>query len=109
MDLNVYVHLSDSGERVSVHALLDQILTRLRALEAQGVKILMVSQQTKDVLVRIETATTDLGVRVRAIQAKVGTGMTDAEVAEVNSELGAIAGNLEGMAKDPEQPIPPQV
>ncbi len=78
---------------------------KLDLLIAQGERILMVSQQTKDALSRIETATTDLGVRVSALIAKIGTGMSDAEVTEVNTELGAIAGNLEGMAKDPENPV----
>ncbi len=108
MDLHLYVHLKDEAA-VSVHGLLDKILTRLRALEAQGEHILMVNQQTRDAMTRIETATTDLGGRITALIAKIGTGMTDQDVADVNTELGTIATSLEGMAKDPENPIPPVV
>ena len=101
------IHLHLPSELVArVSAQLEDILTHIRELRSQGARILMVNQQTKDALARIEKATTDLGTRVTALIAKIGTGMSDADVSEVNTELGAIAGNLEGMAKDPENPIP---
>lgn len=108
MHIHLDVHLHDD-DAVSVHGILDQILTRLRALEAQGVQQHMVNADTKAAMTRIETATTDLGTRITALTAKIGTGMTDQDVADVNTELGSIAANLEGMAKDPENPVPPVV
>jgi hypothetical protein len=87
----------------------ERVIELLQRIVTQQQEFLMVSEATKAALARIETATTDLGTRVRAIQEKVGIGMTDADVTDVNTELGSIASNLEGMAKDPENPIPPAV
>jgi len=111
--LDVIVHLAPellAGVTDLLQAILkdtQQILSLSRAIHAQGVKLMAVSTETKAVLARIEQATSDLGVRVAAIQSQIGTGMTDADVAAVNSELGDIASKLDGMAKNPEQPLPP--
>jgi hypothetical protein len=87
-------------EHIDMHlSLLRADLIRLRE---QGAHM---NAETKAALARIETATTDLGTRVTALIAKIGTGMSDAEVLEVNSELGDIGARLEGMAKDPENPV----
>jgi hypothetical protein len=113
LELHVNIHLHDE-QAGGVTGMLEAIRTQLifqtgllETIQRQGAHLMTMNADTKAVLTRIETATTDLGVRVRAIQDKVGTGMSEADVAAVNTELGAIAGNLEGMAKDPENPIPP--
>ena len=56
----------------------------------------------KAILVRIDTATTNIAADITAIKAKIGTGMTDAEVAEVQAGLEAAAGRLEAL--DSENP-----
>ena len=88
--------LLDSGERA--HRKLDALL-------AQGALILMATTETKAAMKRIDDATTAIGERISALIAKIGTGMTQAEVDEVNAGLGAEADKLEGMAKDPDAPI----
>ena len=57
----------------------------------------------KAILVRIDTATTNIAQDITDIKAKIGTGMTDAEVQEVKDGLEAAAGRLEALdAENPE-------
>ncbi len=81
------------------------VLSELRDIRAQEAKQLMVNAETRAALARIDTATSALGERVTALAAKVGTGMTDAEVAEFNTGILDVANRLDGMAKDPENPV----
>lgn len=80
---------------------------KLDHLITQVGKVLMINQQTRDILVRIDKATNDLAARITAALAKINTGMTEEEVAQINSELSAVVDHLDGMAKDPENPVPP--
>ncbi len=72
---------------------LDTILTLLQELKT------MSADATKAILARIDAATSAIGERITALIAKIGTGMTDAEVAEVNAALSAEADTLEAMGK----------
>jgi len=57
----------------------------------------------KAILARIDTATTNIAQDIQDIKAKIGTGMTDAEVADVKAGLEAAAGRLEALdAENPE-------
>jgi len=96
MDVHVFVHL---GSGIGADRKLDQLL-------AQGVQILMATTETKAAMARIDQATDDISARITALVAKVGTGMTQAEVDEVNAGLSAEASKLEGIAKDPDAPVP---
>lgn len=109
LELHVHRHQEPAG---SLTGMLAAIRTHLEfqsellhALQAQGVTTRMASAETRAVVDRIEQATTDLGVRIRAIQERNHATMTPAD----NTELAGIADHLEGMAKDPDEPIPHQV
>lgn len=91
---------------VSVHGVLVQILTRLRALEAQGSELLMAAADVKAVLNRIDVATNNIAEDVRRLKDGVKPGMTEAEVAEVQAQGDAIATKLEGIAASTEDPVP---
>ncbi len=57
----------------------------------------------KAILTRIDTATTNIAADLTAIKAKIGTGMSDADVAEVTAGLEAAAARLEALdAENPE-------
>ena len=57
----------------------------------------------KAILARIDTATTNIAQDITDIKAKIGTSMTDAEVAEVQAGLEAAASKLEALdAENPE-------
>ena len=57
----------------------------------------------KAILARIDTATTNIAADISAIKAKIGTGMSDADVAEVQAGLEAAAARLEALdAENPE-------
>lgn len=66
----------------------------------------MASAETKAILERIDVATDNIAVDVRTLTAKVGTGMTEAEVAEVNTLAEAVATKLETIAADTDDPVP---
>lgn len=57
----------------------------------------------KAILARIDTATTNIAADLKAIKDKIGTGMSDADVAEVQAGLEAAAARLEALdAENPE-------
>ena len=57
----------------------------------------------KAILGRIDTATTNIAADLTAIKAKIGTGMSEADVAEVTAGLEAAAARLESLdAENPE-------
>jgi uncharacterized coiled-coil DUF342 family protein len=86
---------------------------RLRSLQ-HGVHVvsvqlevlLMASEELKAVLARIDAATNNIAEDIRRIKEQIGTGMTSAEVAEVQAEAEALAVKLEALAADTEDPIP---
>lgn len=89
-----------------MRSLFDQILTRLRALEAQGSELLMASQEVKASLARIDAATNNIAADIQRLKDGVKPGMTEQEVAEVQQEADRIAARLEGIAADPDNPDP---
>jgi hypothetical protein len=86
---------------------LDELLTQVRAMHAQGAHILMATAEVKLAMGRIDAATTAIAAKLTALLAKIGTGMSDADVAEVTAGLEAEASKLEGIAADPDNPVPP--
>jgi hypothetical protein len=85
---------------------LDDILTSLRALGAQGKQALMASAEIKAALAKIDTATDNIAADIKRLKALIVPGMTTAEVAEVQAEADRIAAKLEGIAADPDNPDP---
>jgi hypothetical protein len=59
-----------------------------------------------EVISQIDLATNNLATRVRAIQDRLASGMSSEDVAAAQTELAAIAARLDGIAADPEQPVP---
>ncbi len=67
-----------------------------------GVKIMAAVDDLKAILTRIDTATTNIAADITAIKAKIGTGMSDADVKTVQDGLEAAAARLEAL--DAENP-----
>lgn len=95
LDVHFWFHLDFGG---GAPAKLDSLLASMEGL-------LMVSLEIKEAMARIDTATTGIATRIEALIAKIGTGMSEADVAEVTVGLKAEATKLEGMATDPENPV----
>jgi ribosome-associated translation inhibitor RaiA len=96
--IDIHVHATDQELR-RVTQLLERILT-------QGRELLMASAELKAVLARVDTATDNIAADIRRLKDKIGTGMTDDEVAEVQGLAEAVASKLEGIAADPDNPDP---
>ena len=78
------------------------VLAAQLVLFYQGVRIMAAVDDLKAILARIDTATTNIAADLTAIKAKIGTGMSDADVAEVTAGLEAAAARLEAL--DAENP-----
>ena len=103
MDIHIYLH---DGPDARVTRQLADILTQLGVVQTLGEKNLMASAELKAAMAKIDAETNALGDRVTALISKVGTGMSDADVAEVTDEANAIAARLAGIAADPNNPTP---
>ena len=80
-----------------------EVMTLLRQILSQGAKIMAAVDDLKAILSRIDTATTNIAQDIQDIKAKIGTGMTPSEVADVQAGLEAVAGKLEALdAENPE-------
>jgi len=87
---------------------LDAILSHVRAIQIQGVENAMATAEVKAALGRIDATTNNIAADVKRLKDKVGTGMSEAEVAEVQADAERIATRLEGIANDPDNPDPDQ-
>lgn len=58
------------------------------------------------VLATIDQDTTNLATVVADLRSKISTSMTQADVDAVQSTMSAVATRLEGIAKDPNAPVP---
>lgn len=66
-----------------------------------------VPQSLTDALAKIDADTDALAAVVTDLRSKVKVGMTQADVDAVDAKLAAVAARLEGIAVDPNVPVPP--
>jgi hypothetical protein len=92
------------GRRVA--HLLDHILTRVCSLEEQGKVLIMGKTEQLASLKRIEKANANIAADIRRLKDRVVSGMSDADVAEVQLEMDKQADALEGTSNDPDNPDP---
>jgi hypothetical protein len=78
----------------------------LRTLAHGQREILMATAELKAALAKIDAATDNIAADIKRLKDKVGTGMSDADVASVQAEADRIASKLEGIAADPDNPDP---
>jgi dissimilatory sulfite reductase (desulfoviridin) alpha/beta subunit len=98
--LQVHVRLKKSKYEKQILRYLDQI--------REGIAILMASQEEFDtVLQRIDSATTNIAGDLTALRDLVATmGLNAEQETAIVTALSAAADKLEGIAADPEQPVP---
>jgi hypothetical protein len=72
----------------------------------EGVRM-AVPQQLIDALKKIDDDTTALAGVVKGLRDQITTGMTQADVDAIKASLDQVATRLEGIAADPNNPIPP--
>jgi hypothetical protein len=86
---------------------LDDILSHVRAIHIQGAETLMATADVRAAMARIDAATTAISERIATLTAKVGTGMSEADVKDVTAGLNAEADKLSAMGSDADNPTPP--
>lgn len=85
---------------------LDHVLEGVHRLVHQMEVVIMATAELKAVLARIDTATNNIAEDIRVLKEKILTGMTAAQVAEVQAEAEAVAVKLEGIAASTDDPVP---
>jgi len=79
------------------------------ALHSQGDKIMAISQALQDAMAKIDQATNTVAQRITDLSGQISTGMSQADVDAVVSQLNGEADKLNTIAADPNNPVPPSV
>ena len=83
-------------------------LTGLQRLETKLETLLMLTQETRDVLARLDAATTAVAARIETAIVKITKLELEAgDEAEILGILKPAVETLEGLAHDPNNPVPP--
>lgn len=106
INATIHVHVVDDKALQSVQDRLDLLLTNINRVFAQGEQLMAAADDMKAVLTRIDTATNTVAAELKDLTDKVATSMSPADVADVQSRLAAAATKLEGVAADPNDPVP---
>jgi hypothetical protein len=106
-----------TGDVAELHVLAKDLQKLLRMSQALRLALaeftpvgdiaMAISQALTDALAAVDKATNDVAARVTTLAGQIGTGMTQAEVDSVVAQLNTEATKLEGIAADPNQPVPP--
>jgi hypothetical protein len=83
-----------------------RILDELRGLRNLGEKIMAIGQDIEAIVGRIDKATDDIAAELRDIKGQLSGGLGATEAAALQGRLDAAATKLEGIGKDPSNPVP---
>jgi len=101
-ELTIHVHHHFDGD-LALDRKLDSLLSHIRAVHAQGERLIMLSEETKGILGRIDTATNNIAEDIRGLKEKIDAGASDEEV---KAALEQVAVRLEGIAASTDDPVP---
>jgi hypothetical protein len=101
-NVNVNVRYWSSAEVAGIARLLVGIRDKLETLEGKVGELMALSQESKDLLKKVDDATSAIGARIQALLDRPNT--TEQEFRDA---LTPIATALENLGKDPVNPIPP--
>lgn len=100
MRIDIYHHHSDDGN--------NDVLNLLRAIYAQGEKIMALVDDLKAGIAELDAETTNVATRIDALIAKLtAESLTPEQKAEVLASLGAETARLKTLAADPVVVVPP--
>lgn len=89
-------------------AKLDEIITRLKAIQAQGVSIMSKATDIQQLVTEIDTATNEVASDLQRLRDQIAGGLTAAEAEGVVTQLDALKNRLTVLGQDPENPVPPE-
>lgn len=95
-----YVHNAAADPRV------DDILTRLKALQAQGVSIMSKATDIQQLVTDINTATNEVASDLERLRNQIAGGLSASEADAVVAELDTLKNRLTVLGQDPENPVP---
>ena len=86
----------------------DQVLQGIHRLERQMEQIMASNAQFAEALARVDVATTRIGADIQTLLARIQAGgLSEAEEAQVLTDIGTRAAALEAIADSVENPVPP--
>ena len=89
---------------------LDEIIRRLIIIEGKEDKFMAdVASELELLRTSLDAATNAVAEKIQALTNSIKNSMTDAEVANLKSGLGAVVTRLNSLAADPTDPVPPEV
>lgn len=108
MNVHLHFHIANLNVTTSDEKQLKQILEGVHEIKKQNQKIMALNeQQFNELFARIDTATTRIGDRIRALEEAVKNEGLPADAEErILSKTTGIADALDAIGKDPETPTP---
>jgi hypothetical protein len=98
----------DPGLTTDLLKLLSGSFAKIKRIETLTEQLMALTQETRDILMRLDVATTAIAAKLTALIAKVEElGLDAADEAEIVGIVTPIVATLEGMAHDPNNPVPP--
>jgi predicted nucleic acid-binding Zn-ribbon protein len=99
-----YHHVVSSA---AADAKLDEVLTRLIALQAQGERLMSKATDIQQLVTDINTATNEVASDLQRLRDQIAGGLSADEATTVVTQLDALKNRLTVLGQDPENPVPP--
>lgn len=80
---------------------------QLHFLNQKVNRIMALAEEIRALLAKIDAATNAVAERIAQLKAQIKNSLTDAEVADIQSQLTAAEARLRAVAADPDNPVPP--
>jgi len=77
-----------------------------KSVDRLGVILMALSQDLKDLVAQIDTATNQVASRIDALTAKITNSLSDSEVADIKAGLKAEVDKLTALGANPANPVP---
>lgn len=99
MEIHIHIHHHNSD---------DKLFSEIKSINTKIEKIMATEQEWLDVLSRIDVATTNIAEDIRSLKEQLtGQGLPQEVEDRIKAQLEAKATQLEGIAADTENPVPP--
>jgi hypothetical protein len=100
MEIHIHVHHHNHDD--------EKMLSEIKSINTKIDKIMATEQEWLDVLNRIDVATTNIAEDIRSLKDQItGLGLPQEAEDRIKAILEAKAVQLEGIAADTENPVPP--
>ena len=107
MRLDIFHHYEPSPDSLEILRQLKRVINLLLHLERKADALMAVAQDIKDLITKVDVATTKIAERITELMDQLDGGVSASEAEEIKSQLQPLVDQLEAMGKDPNDPVPP--